>query len=61
MKKETIATLVVFGFIALIIASSIWQATGNGWWTALVAVVGGAVVTAVLRFIFGKAAEKFGG
>ena len=61
MKKETIATLVVFGFIALMIAYGVWQETGNGWWTVLVAVVGGAVVTGVVRFIFRKAAEKFGG
>ncbi len=44
----------VFAVVAGLTATGVWEATGAGWWTLLVALVGAALVTAILRFLYRK-------
>ena len=44
----------VFLLAAGLTATGVWEATGSGWWTLTVALLGAALVTAVLRFLYRK-------
>lgn len=60
MNKATIATLVAFVFVTLMIYQGVFSETQSVAWAAVVGLAGGAAVTGVCRFIYGKVRESLG-
>ena len=50
--KQNWPSVLAFAAAAGLTATGVWEVTGSGWWTLLVALLGAMLVTAVLRYLY---------